>query len=124
VSNGSRSSSRVGRSRERRERSGGDNDVEPNEPSPSRGGVVTGLAQRYHSAMTSSTQWIQDFARRLGVEPPSAEDVATILNVAGVAAHASERTAAPVACWLAARHGLDPSQALELARSVPVDVQP
>jgi len=86
--------------------------------------VVTGLAQRYHSAMTSSTQWIQDFARRLGVEPPSAEDVATILNVAGVAAHASERTAAPVACWLAARHGLDPSQALELARSVPVDVQP
>ena len=68
--------------------------------------------------MSSSAQWIQEFARRLGVEPPSEEEVATILELAGVAAHASERSAAPVACWLAARQGLDPAQALALARSV------
>ena len=71
--------------------------------------------------MTSSTQWIQDFALRLGAEPPSEQDVATILRLAGVAAHASERTAAPVACWLAARHGLDPQQALALARTLDAD---
>lgn len=68
--------------------------------------------------MTTSTQWIQDFARRLGTDAPSEEQIESILALAGVAAHASERTAAPVACWLAARHGIDPAQALVLAREV------
>jgi len=71
--------------------------------------------------MVTSAQWVQEFSRRLGVDAPSEQDVATILNLAGVAAHAAERTAAPVACWLAARHGLDPSEALALAQSVHVD---
>ena len=74
--------------------------------------------------MTSSSQWIQDFARRLGVDAPSEEDVATILALAGVAAHASVRTAAPVACWLAAQNGLGPAQALELARSLELGAEP
>jgi hypothetical protein len=45
-------------------------------------------------------EWIAAFAAELGVDPPSPRDVAIILDLAGVAAHASERTAAPVACWI------------------------
>jgi hypothetical protein len=68
--------------------------------------------------MTSSREWIDAFAQRLGVEAPSEQEVTAILALAAVAAHASERTAAPVACWLAAREALVPEQALELAHTI------
>ncbi len=35
-----------------------------------------------------------------------------VAGLAGEAAHAYERIAAPVACWLAARAGLSPAEAL------------
>jgi hypothetical protein len=38
--------------------------------------------------------------------------------MAGEAAHSSERVAAPVSCWVAARAGVSPAEALEAARSV------
>ncbi len=60
--------------------------------------------------------WIATFAARLGVEPPGPEVVDTLLELAGVAAHASERTAAPIACWLVGQAGADPATALDLAR--------
>ena len=41
-----------------------------------------------------------------------------MLELAGEAAHASQRTAAPVSCWLAAAAGLSPAEALDLARTV------
>lgn len=69
-------------------------------------------------ATPSDTDWIAAFAARLGVDPPDAATVATLLELAGVAAHASARTAAPIACWLAGRTGTDPVAALETARSV------
>jgi Domain of unknown function (DUF6457) len=62
--------------------------------------------------------WIEAFATRLGVEPPDEATVDTLLEIAGVAAHASERTAAPVACWLLGRAGHSPADALALARDV------
>jgi len=68
--------------------------------------------------LPSATEWIATFAARLGAEPPDEATVATLLDLAGVAAHASARTAAPIACWLAGRAGADPAAALELARSV------
>ncbi len=68
--------------------------------------------------MPTDTEWIAAFAARLGVEPPDAETVATLLDLAGVAAHASARTAAPIACWLAGRAGSDPVTALAQAREV------
>lgn len=68
--------------------------------------------------MPTDTEWIAGFAARLGVEPPDAETVATLLDLAGVAAHASARTAAPIACWLAGRAGTDPAAALAEARQV------
>ncbi len=63
-------------------------------------------------------EWIDAFAARLGLEPPDEATVEQLLEVAGIAAHASERTAAPVACWLVGRAGLSPTDALDLARDV------
>ena len=63
-------------------------------------------------------EWIDAFATALGIAPPSDADVATMLDLAGVAAHASQRTAAPVSCWLAAAAGVSPAEALDLARTV------
>jgi hypothetical protein len=62
--------------------------------------------------------WLEAYAEALGLEPPSAEDVETLLALAGVAAHASERQAAPVSCWLAAVAGVDPARALTVAREL------
>lgn len=66
----------------------------------------------------AAADWIAPFAARLGLEPPSEDVVATLLDLAGVAAHASERTAAPIACWLVGQAGLSPTAALELAREL------
>ncbi len=63
-------------------------------------------------------EWTAAFAARLGVEPPSDEVVDVLLDLAGVAAHASERTAAPIACWLVGQTGLSPTAAVELAREI------
>jgi hypothetical protein len=62
--------------------------------------------------------WLAAFAARAGVDPPDAATVDVLLDLASVAAHASERTAAPLACWMAGRAGLSPAEALALAREV------
>ncbi len=66
----------------------------------------------------NARDWIDAFAARLGAEPPSADEFARLLELAGVAAHASERVAAPVSCWVAARAGATPEQALAAAREL------
>ncbi|HUO73362.1 MAG TPA: DUF6457 domain-containing protein [Solirubrobacteraceae bacterium] len=66
----------------------------------------------------NAKEWIAAFAERAGTEPPSPQDFSTLLDLAGVAAHSSERIAAPVACWVAARAGLSPEEALVLAREI------
>jgi hypothetical protein len=63
-------------------------------------------------------EWIADFAGRLGVEPPSAEEVEAILDLAAIAAHASERTAAPIACWVGGRAGRSLVELREAARAI------
>lgn len=60
--------------------------------------------------------WITGFANEVGVEPPSDDEIEMLLDLAGVAAHSSERIAAPLTCWLAARADLAPADALALAR--------
>ena len=62
--------------------------------------------------------WITAFADRLGVPAPDAATVDTLLALAGTAAHASERTAAPIACYLVGRAGIDPDEAGRLAEEV------
>jgi hypothetical protein len=63
------------------------------------------------------SNWVTAFARALGLEPLTPEAIAVVLDLASVAAHQSQRWAAPVAAYLAGRAGLDPSQALELAQT-------
>jgi hypothetical protein len=67
---------------------------------------------------TSALEFLAAYSEALGIDPPTEEEVNQILSLAGVAAHASERTAAPVACWLAARAGLDLSEARRLAEGL------
>ena len=69
----------------------------------------------------NAKQWIAQFAAKLGTEPPTPEEFAVLLDVAAEAAHASERVAAPVACWVTARAGVSPEQALAMAREISSD---
>jgi hypothetical protein len=71
-------------------------------------------------AMTGN-EWIATFAAELGVEPLAEADVEALLDLAGVAAHASERLAAPLTCFLVARAGIAPVEALALARRLAGD---
>ncbi len=66
----------------------------------------------------NAKHWISTFAERLGVDPPTPAEFSKLLDLAGEAAHSSERVAAPVACWVAARAGRTPEEALEIAREV------
>jgi len=54
----------------------------------------------------SATEWLDRLAAVLGVDAPTEQEVDELLALAGTAAHASERTAAPVSCWLVARAGV------------------
>ncbi len=72
-------------------------------------------------ARPSGVAWVETFAAALGVDPPDEHTVTTLLDLAGAAAHASERLAAPLACYLVGRAGADPAAALEVARGVTPD---
>lgn len=63
-------------------------------------------------------QWIEAFASELGQTPPSADEVDAILKLAAMAAHASERTAAPIAAWLTGASGKSLSEAIDLAERI------
>jgi hypothetical protein len=63
-------------------------------------------------------EWIEEFARRLGVEAPDPTTVEALLDLAGTAAHESGRVAAPIACYLVGRAGLDVGDAQALADAV------
>lgn len=69
----------------------------------------------------NAKEWIDAYAAELGTDPPTAEEFKTILDLAGVAAHSSERVAAPVACWLTARAGASLGESLAIAREVAGD---
>ncbi len=60
--------------------------------------------------------WLQQFASELGTTAPDDEEIEILLALSGVAAHASERTSAPISCFITARAGVDPQDALAIAR--------
>jgi hypothetical protein len=60
-------------------------------------------------------EWIEAYAAKLGVDAPDEATVEALLDLAGVAAHASERTAAPITCWLVGQVGMDVAEARRLA---------
>jgi hypothetical protein len=66
----------------------------------------------------TAREWTAAYAAALGLPEPDDALTNGILALAAEAAHASERTAAPVACWLAAASGRDPAEALALAQGI------
>jgi hypothetical protein len=66
----------------------------------------------------NAQEWLSAYAEALGTRPPMPAERDVLLALAGEAAHASERPAAPLACWMAAMAGVDPEDALALARQV------
>ena len=60
----------------------------------------------------TAEEWIARFAEALGQPVPDAAQVDALLELASVAAHASERKAAPIACWLAAGYELAEARAV------------
>ncbi len=56
----------------------------------------------------NAPEWLTAFAEKLGTEAPTTEEFKALLDLAGEAAHSSERVAAPVACWVAAKAGSRP----------------
>jgi hypothetical protein len=62
--------------------------------------------------------WISAYAERLGADAPTQDEFEAILALAAEAAHNSERVAAPVACWVAAKAGVPLTDALEAARGI------
>jgi hypothetical protein len=66
----------------------------------------------------NATDWLAAYAESLGVPAPTKQELTTILDLAGAAAHSSERIAAPVACWLAARAGVELAEAMRIAQEI------
>jgi Domain of unknown function (DUF6457) len=66
----------------------------------------------------TAEQWLDAFAAALGRPAPTAEERQALLELASVAAHASERKAAPIACWLAATAGVAPEEARRRAQAL------
>jgi hypothetical protein len=66
----------------------------------------------------TAEEWIEAFADRLAADAPDAATIDALLALAATAAHASERTAAPIACYLVGRAGLDLDAAQRLATEI------
>jgi hypothetical protein len=66
----------------------------------------------------NARDWLAAYAEKLGTTPLSNDEFKAILAVAAEAAHSSERVAAPAACWVAARAGVDLDEALRAAREL------
>ena len=69
----------------------------------------------------NAPDWLAAYAEKLGVPAPTTDELKMVLDLAGVAAHGSQRIAAPVATWIAGRAGLDLDEAMRLAEQVPTD---
>jgi hypothetical protein len=66
----------------------------------------------------NAKEWLSEYAQRMGTAPPDRDEFDTLLQLAAEAAHSSERVAAPVACWLAAKSDRSLAEALDAARAL------
>jgi hypothetical protein len=69
----------------------------------------------------NAPDWLAAYANKLDTTAPTKAELKAVLDLAGEAAHSSERIAAPVACWMAARAGVELDRAMALAREVDSD---
>jgi hypothetical protein len=92
-------------------------------PGPDSASAPAASASASTSAPSpSGPEWLAAFAAAIGGEAPDAATIEVLLDLAGVAAHSSERIAAPIACYIAGRMGIDPAEALATARSVSASI--
>jgi hypothetical protein len=63
-------------------------------------------------------EWVEAFADEVGVAAPTQKEMDEILRLASIAAHASERIAAPIACYLAGTSGRALTEARETAEGL------
>ena len=66
----------------------------------------------------NAPDWLAAYADKLGIPAPTQDELKAVLDLAGEAAHSSQRIAAPVACWLAAKAGVGLEEAMALAQEV------
>ena len=66
----------------------------------------------------TAEEWVEAFARGAGLDPPSPDEMDQILRLASVAAHASERKAAPIVCWVAGTSGRPMAEMLRVGEEL------
>jgi hypothetical protein len=66
----------------------------------------------------TAEEWIRAFASEIGAAAPGPDEMNEILRLAGIAAHASERIAAPIACYLVGASGRSLTDALRVAQAL------
>jgi hypothetical protein len=66
----------------------------------------------------TAQEWIERFAAEIGTDPPTDDAFSAILDLAAVAAHDSERVAAPVACWIGGASGRSLDELQEIAKRI------
>jgi hypothetical protein len=79
---------------------------------------LAAAAARVGRVPPSAEHWIEALAAALGRPAPTAAEREAVLKLASVAAHASERRAAPLACWLAAASEVSLDEAVVLAQEL------
>lgn len=67
--------------------------------------------------MTAS-EFLTAFAAQVGGPIPTADEFDALLELAAIAAHGSERIAAPLTCWIAGASGRPISELLAAAQRV------
>lgn len=72
----------------------------------------------------TAPEWVRLFAQELGASPPTAEEIDDLLAIAGIAAHASERTAAPLSAWLVGPAGVPVAEAKDAASKLATKLAP
>jgi hypothetical protein len=75
-------------------------------------------AQEIERRPLSRQEWLRAFCAEVGVEAPTAAEEEQLLALASIAAHSSERPAAPLACWVAGKTGRPPEELREIARRI------
>ena len=66
----------------------------------------------------TAADWIEDFCKQIDMPAPSEPEIEAILRLAAIAAHASERIAAPIACWVGGASGKSLEELQDVAEGI------
>jgi len=66
----------------------------------------------------TAEEWLAAFAEQIGAPAPNPDQMDEILRLAAIAAHSSERIAAPIACYLTGMAGRSLDEAIDAAERV------